>query len=135
MNIRGSERLLIAATAAMAVIVLGAALTLERGGGAGDIASRTPRSGPSMPQTIGIDLEDSYFTAQQLVLPAGSVIEMAVHNDGYGVHSWDVPGVIETGPLAPGQTRVVTFTVATPGTYAFVCDVHPQKMAGVMVIR
>ncbi len=59
---------------------------------------------------------------------------MAVHNEGQALHNWDVAGVTKTNFLPHGQTQVVTFTVA-PGTYTFVCDVHPKEMTGVLIAR
>ena len=36
---------------------------------------------------------------------------------------------------ADGGSRTVTFTIAQPGEYTFVCDVHPAQMTGRLVAR
>ena len=37
------------------------------------------------------------------------------------------------GPLLPGQSFTVTFTV--PGDYEYQCDLHPQWMMGAIVVK
>jgi len=97
-------------------------------------AAPPPPPAATGPQTMALDLEDNYFTSKEVTIPAGTTITMAVHNEGQALHNWDVAGVTKTGFLQHGQTQVVTFT-ATPGTYNFVCDVHPKEMTGVLIVK
>ena len=60
---------------------------------------------------------------------------MTAHNEGQAVHNWNVAGVTKTELLQHGQTQVVTFTIASPGTFNYVCDVHPKEMTGVLVAQ
>jgi plastocyanin len=80
-------------------------------------------------------MEDNYFTAQRLVVPVGVPILVTAHNEGQAVHNWNVAGVTKTELLQHGQTQVVTFTIASPGTFNYVCDVHPKEMTGVLVAQ
>jgi plastocyanin len=45
----------------------------------------------------------------------------------------DRGGTFDTRPIQPGQSASVTFSV--PGTYSYFCQVNPQKMNGVVVVR
>ncbi|MGD9891262.1 MAG: cupredoxin domain-containing protein, partial [Dehalococcoidia bacterium] len=37
--------------------------------------------------------------------------------------------------LAAGQSGSVTFTITTPGSYPFICDVHPVDMKGTLIVE
>ncbi len=45
----------------------------------------------------------------------------------------DRGGTFDTRPIQPGHGASVTFSV--PGTYSYFCQVNPQKMNGVVVVR
>ncbi len=91
-----------------------------------------------------IGAEDSEgFSKSTLEAPAGVEVSVTFKNDDSGdgaePHNWHViieEGVeeyatlIEQGP----DTQTVTFTVGTPGEYAFFCDTHPLAMKGTLVI-
>jgi plastocyanin len=79
-------------------------------------------------------MADNSFGTSQLTVAAGTPITLTVNNGGKNMHNFDLQGVAKT-PLQPsGQSQVVTFTVA-PGSYTFVCDVHPKDMIGTLVAQ
>jgi plastocyanin len=79
-------------------------------------------------------MADNAFVTPQLTVAAGTPITMTVNNGGKNMHNFDLQGVAKT-PLQPaGQSQAVTFTVR-PGTYTFVCDVHPKEMVGTLIAQ
>jgi mono/diheme cytochrome c family protein/plastocyanin len=88
---------------------------------------------------------DNKFSTTDIVVPAGQPVTVNVTNSGQAMHNWDVldstgtttlkdasgKGIV-TNPqlLTPGANAAVTFTISTPGTYNFRCDVHPTEMVG-----
>jgi plastocyanin len=87
---------------------------------------------PPAPSTLTIDMRDNLFAVPQMRVVAGTSISMTVHNEGKNMHNWDLQGVAKTPLQKAGEYQVVTFTVQ-PGTYTFVCDVHPKEMVGTLI--
>ena len=77
-------------------------------------------------------MRDNLFAIPQMRVVAGTPITMTVHNEGKNMHNWDLQGVTKTPLQKGGEYQVVTFTVQ-PGTYTFVCDVHPKEMVGTLI--
>jgi len=84
--------------------------------------------------------EDISFDETSLSAAAGEQITITFENRDQGVpHNFHVfgPGgqdektAIEEGPL----TQTLTLTIEEPGSYAFVCDVHPGRMTGELVVH
>jgi len=45
-------------------------------------------------------------------------------------------GTIASTEIAPGPNQTsVTFTAPGPGSYSFVCEVHPRQMVGTLVVE
>jgi plastocyanin len=87
---------------------------------------------PPAPSTLTMDMRDNLFAIPQMRVVAGTPITMTVHNEGKNMHNWDLQGVAKTALQKGGEYQVVTFTVQ-PGTYAFICDVHPKEMVGTLI--
>lgn len=92
---------------------------------------------------------DNKFSTTDIVVPVGQPITVNVDNKGAATHNWDVldasgtkslndaagkPIVTNPQLLPPGGTSAVTFTISTPGTYNFRCDVHPTEMVGKLYV-
>jgi mono/diheme cytochrome c family protein/plastocyanin len=92
---------------------------------------------------------DNKFSTTDMVVSVGQPVTVNVDNAGQAMHNWDVldasgaPSLkdasgkaIITNPqlLAPGTKATVTFTISTPGTYNFRCDVHPTEMTGKLFV-
>lgn len=79
------------------------------------------------------------FEPAELTVPAGSTVQFA--NVGGKPHTMTAEdGTFDTGRVDPGAEdgrfagSNVTFTVDTPGTFAYVCQVHPAAMRGVLTV-
>jgi FtsP/CotA-like multicopper oxidase with cupredoxin domain len=55
----------------------------------------------------------------QVYTVTGDIITVNVTNTLDGPHAFSIPGMVDTGPIAPGQTVTVTFTAGAPGTYLY----------------
>lgn len=83
--------------------------------------------------------EDIAFDVTELRVPAGEEVTIVFDNRDAGVpHNLQIDG--PAGPLAtevkPGpDTQTLTVTIDQPGTYRFLCVVHPSRMVGEVVVE
>lgn len=85
---------------------------------------------------------DNKFSVTRMGVAANQSVTVNFKNNGAALHNWHVQNVKSTNgqdittPLLPGgQGQTVTFTIATAGTYTFICDVHPTEMKGTLVVQ
>lgn len=50
---------------------------------------------------------------------SGNRVRVTVKNELDGPHAFFVPGMVNSGPIAPGETWTGEFTVGSPGTYLY----------------
>ena len=111
---------------------------------AGPSALATPSpTAPAGPPVTSFDLVmgDNTFSATAILVPSATPITARVRNDGIAVHNFHVlaqdaqGNASRTDLLDQGRAQTLTFTIATPGTYAFQCDVHPTEQHGALFVR
>ena len=85
---------------------------------------------------------DNAFSLSSFSVPAGADIWITLHNDGQALHNWRVLDAkhpdgsdIGTKLLPAGQNHTIGFVISQPGTYTFLCDVHPVDMRGTLVVE
>jgi plastocyanin len=85
---------------------------------------------------------DNAFSQPSLSVPAGADIWLTLQNDGQALHNWRVLGAkqpdgsdIGTKLLSAGQNHTIGFVISEPGTYTFLCDVHPVDMRGTLIVQ
>jgi plastocyanin len=77
-----------------------------------------------------IVLKNFHFTPTSLTVPAGTTVTWKnLDGEPHTVVSMD--GLFRSGGL--DQNDVFTFTFDTPGTYRFLCSIHPQMMGTIIV--
>ena len=118
-----------------AVISLGLASDLEA----------APAAPPSMSSLMHLDhaadlraaadmdtivLKNFHFAPTSLTVPAGTTVTWE-NQDGEPHTVVSVDGLFRSGGL--DQNDVFTFTFDTPGTYRFLCSIHPQMMGTIVV--
>jgi plastocyanin len=132
---------------ALSIIVLTALLALPLAGCGGDTSGApavTPvvdsQATPGAPLTETAN--DNSFSTTSYSINAGQPYTLTLTNAGKAVHNWHLLGLkgpgggqIATPLIEGGKSASVTFTIATPGTYHFQCDVHPTQMAGTVVVH
>ena len=75
------------------------------------------------------------FSPQQVAVSPGRLI-VTLHVLGGVPHTFTIPSLhVDTGTVDGGGTKSVSFTVATPGSYQFVCLFHRSvHMVGTLVV-
>lgn len=61
----------------------------------------------------------------QIFAISGDVITVNVTNELDGPHAFSIPGMVDTGPIAPGATATVTFTAGAPGAHLYHDNLNP----------
>jgi plastocyanin len=118
-------------------------LTAVAEGGATTAAAGAPAgAGSPGPGSITQVATDNKFSQTQLFANANERTSFTLQNRGSAIHNWHVLGAtnpdgspITTKLLTGGQSETITFTIAQPGTYDFLCDVHPVEMRGKLTVR
>ena len=104
---------------ALAVLTL---VLVACGGGTGTTSSPVP--------TTTVDLPKSYrFDPTAIVVPVGSTVTWTNHDNF--THNVSLAGAAPL-PMAPGES--VTHTFTAPGTYPYMCSLHPKDMKGSVLV-
>jgi plastocyanin len=115
------------------------------GGGSSSAASTggtaaTPTAGGAASTQITVVATDNKFDKTALTVPAGKEVTITFENKGSAIHNWHLSGVkdqngkdITTQLIAGGKTEALTFVIDKPGTYEYMCDVHPEMRGKLMV--
>jgi plastocyanin len=84
---------------------------------------------PAQPQ---VDVVDYGFSPGQLMVHVGATVTFVNQgSDGHDVTGGGPGGDWRSGPLAPGERYSRQFGL--PGTYAYVCTIHPEMRGSVVV--
>ncbi|MFB6441976.1 cupredoxin domain-containing protein [Streptomyces sp. NPDC056411] len=89
-------------------------------------------TGPSVTAPARITIKDFAFKPATLTVRPGA--KVTVVNEDSTAHDVSATGpkAFDTGTIEPGKT--VTFTAPTkPGSYPYVCDIHPYMKATLSV--
>lgn len=103
----------------------------ETGGGAAGPALIQP------PGPLSETATDNRFSVTAFRIVAGQQYQLSLTNSGQALHNWQLNGVtgasgqpVATMLLQAGQSETIQFTVPAPGTFDFLCTVHPTEMKG-----
>lgn len=106
------------------------------------IGQRTPAASADPAMWLTQVSTDNAFGQGSFSVPAGADIWLTLQNDGQALHNLRVLGAkqtdgsdIGTRLLTAGQSHTIGFAIAEPGTYTFICDVHPANMRGTLVVE
>jgi plastocyanin len=134
---RSQTRRMIAASAVVGVslaLTLGACSKKDEGAKAPESSTTTTAAssgGTTVNQGPTVEITEFRFDPVPVEVKVGQVITWK--NDGSARHTvtQDVPDEqrkFKSDTLAPGDKFVFTFT--EPGTYTYICSVHPDRMRG-----
>jgi plastocyanin len=72
-----------------------------------------------------------------LRLRAGQRVEIVLRGADSGMkHDFAIPQLsLQTAPVALEETTVLRFTAPAPGTYRYLCTMHPKIMRGEIVVE
>jgi len=110
---------------AAAFAILGA-LTLAACAGP---STSSTTSGPSPRATV--EIVDFTFVPAEITVAAGTTVEWVNREKAVPHTTTSVDGVWDSGTLQPGDT--FRFTFDEPGTYPYLCTIHPY-MKGTVVV-
>ena len=103
-------------------------------------AATGPADGGTVATEITVVGKDILFDTDVVTVPAGEEVTITFENQDDGVpHNFrvqagaegDFKTEIESGPIS----QTLTFTIGEPGSYTFLCDVHPDPMRGQLVVE
>jgi plastocyanin len=84
-------------------------------------------------RTVNVDMSDHRFSVEEIRAVPGETVTVVLTN-GQGIHDFVIDELdVDSGELAAGQSREVTFTIpedAGGETYAFYCSVSNHRALG-----
>jgi plastocyanin len=95
------------------------------GGGSGS-------SGPSASGGNAITIQNFSFKPASLTVKVGTKVTFTNEDSATHTATSQSDKTIDSGDLAKGQTYTVTFS--KPGTYNFICTIHPY-MKGTIIVQ
>lgn len=106
------------------------------GTGTGPLPADTASAGTGSagsPVAAGtLSIKDFAFTPAALTIKAGSTVTVTNHDSA--THTWTATNkAFDSGDLATGKTFTFTFTFTKPGTYSYLCSIHPSMHGTVTV--
>lgn len=100
-------------------------------GGKAEPVEETPAPGEETAAAPGsVDTFDFDFGPEETTIEAGETVTW--ENSGETLHNVKGPGFFSDG-LNPGNTYKHKFT--KPGTYEYLCTLHPDQMQGTIVVK
>lgn len=100
--------------------------------------------GGEVPGATQVVSKDNFFDLKTINAQAGVPFTVTLTNEGkalHNIHFLDKKGgttLVEGAQgkiIREGETDTITFTVPNPGTYYFLCDIHPTEMFGDFVVQ
>ncbi len=115
-------------------------------GGGGTTPASTSRGGSATGAfaagAVTVVTTENKVDKTALTAQANQAATLTLTNTGEAIHSWHVLTIKDTAGqelatklLTTGAQQTVTFTIATPGTYAFPCAPHPTEIKGTLTVQ
>jgi plastocyanin len=92
----------------------------------------TPTPAPQYPTSVVIGIQDDVrFSPNRTTIAAGGTVTFSW--SGEVIHNV----VSATNAFATGTVKAgsFTFTLPSPGTYSYLCEVHPTTMKGIIEVK
>ena len=97
----------------------------------GDAAEASPTT-TTEPDSVEVKILDFEFEPATLTIPVGTTVTWRNYGVDHLVFTYNRTFISPLLPEGQGETFSVTFT--QPGTYPYICGVHPE-MAGTIIVR
>jgi plastocyanin/heme-degrading monooxygenase HmoA len=100
--------------------------------------------GGEVPGATQVVAKDNFYDVKTINAQAGVPFTVTLTNEGkalHNIHFQDEKGgttLVEGAQgkiIKGGETDTITFTVPNPGTYYFLCDIHPTEMFGDFIVE
>lgn len=112
------------------------------------VETQTPGNGETPPPGgLAVSMGDNFFDPEELTVPAGETVTIAITNDGAVIHNMRIAGpdgeydtdddaVSDPDVMRAGQEGTIEFTApAEAGEIDFRCDFHPTEMVGKIIVQ
>ena len=87
-------------------------------------------------QTLFLTAQAIKFTPTSLVAPSGASVTVVLTNsDALVPHNVSFTGLGTSETCTGACTASVSFVAPAPGSYGFLCTIHPTTMTGTLVIQ
>jgi len=137
-------RLFVVAFAVVAIAQTGVLSSLGGGaGGGGAAGSPAPSGGGGLAADLTVVAKDVAFSTHDLSIGAGKAFTIDFQNQDpagvpHNIQIKDAAGnvVQDQATIDGGKEAVYTFSALQPGTYTFICKVHPiPNMTGTLTVK
>lgn len=71
-----------------------------------------------------VNIVDFGYGPDALTAKVGQPVSLTVVNGGQAPHTFTIAGVVDTGTLATGQSRTISFMPTAAGELQFLCTIH-----------
>jgi plastocyanin len=129
------HRLLLALAAFVLVAAVAAGCSSSKKSAATTTTAKaTTTTAASVNTGATIEISEYQFSPETVTVKAGqAVVWKNMGNVAHTVTETSTPRTFGSADINPGQTFTQTF--GTPGTYAYVCSIHPDRMHGTIVVQ
>jgi plastocyanin len=79
-----------------------------------------------------VAMQNTSFQPAEITVPVGTTVTWA-NQDGFAHTTTADDGLWDSGEMAGGATFSHTFE--EPGTYTYLCEIHPDQMLGTVVVE
>jgi plastocyanin len=117
----------IAVSAALVPLVAGAVLLATTAEARNQPAPDATERAANLAQHA-VTARDFSFAPNQLINLVNDPATVVVTNSGAAPHTFTIQGLVDSGSIAPGQSRTVQFTPTTAGDLTFFCTIHGQNV-------
>jgi plastocyanin len=79
---------------------------------------------------------DYFFDPETFTVTAGQEVTVRLVNVATQAHRFRIGAIVDSNPIAVGETKIVRFTLTEPGTVQFFCPIYgPQAMSGEITVE
>lgn len=119
-------------TTTLAPATTAVAPTTSDAPGTTEPATTAPTTGPAEGAEESVVMENVAFQPDELTVPAGTTVawtnqDVVAHTTTSDDDLWG------SGRMSQGDT--FSFTFEEPGTYNYICTIHPAQMQGTVVVE
>jgi plastocyanin len=116
--------------------VMFAAVALVACGGGDDDDDSPGSGGNGASAPIEVRMLDIAYQSTGVRGTVGQETTLNLKNDGAQPHTFTITGLVDSGQVAAGQSKTITFKPTQAGQLTFFCTVHGQAaMSGTMTVN
>jgi plastocyanin len=124
------------------VVIIALFLILFTGGGGGDDDDAAANEDVvvdfeiEMDGPTGPDGTDYFFSPDTFTVKAGEEVTVRLVNVATQAHRFRIGTIVDSNPIAVGESKIVTFTMPETGTFQFFCPIYgPLAMSGEVIVE